>query len=360
MSRVLTVQLPSPIRLCILVEDSLTSSQPKTASCVVRFRPDDVVALLDSHSVGLDAAPWLGVEVAPPVVATIADAVALGANALLIGIAPRGGGLPEEFRAVIRDALLAHLHVISGLHVFLADDAEYAALAASRGVELLDLRRPPDLLSLPPEQSTPWPGPVVHTVGSDCAVGKMTVSLLLAQALAARGWGAVMGATGQTGILLTGWGIATDRVIADFGAGATHAIVEEGFRRGRCVVVEGQGSIVHPAYSGVTMSLLHGARADALVLVHDPTRTTIRGYDVPIPPLPALIALYEQLAAPVKPVRVVAIALHTGALDAGAAAAIRTAIARETGLPTVDPVRDGTDVLADAVQRGLAECGVVR
>lgn len=353
MSRTLTVTLPSPIRYAILAEGALGVFQSKTAACVVRFRRDEVVALLDAAHAGADAAPLLGVSDAPPVVATLCEAIALGATALLIGIAPRGGGLPDAYRAVIGEALDAGLHVVSGLHVFLGDDPVFAAMAAARGVELVDLRRPPAVLALPPETAQPWPGPVALTVGSDCAVGKMTVSLLLAQALAARGHEAVMGATGQTGILLTGWGIATDRVIADFGAGATHAIVEEGFRRGRCVVVEGQGSLTHPAYSGVTLSLLHGARADALVLVHDPARTHINGYTTPIPPLAEVIALYERLAAPVKPARIVAIALNTVSMDAAAAAAVRDAIAHETCLPTADPVRDGIDTIADAVERAM-------
>lgn len=354
MSTTLTVRLPEPVCYAVLAEGALGVFDSKTAACVVRFRPREVVALLDSTHAGEDARELLGVTFAPPVVATLGEAIALGANTLLVGIAPRGGGLPDVYRDVIRAALLAHLHVVSGLHVFLSEDPELAALAASRGVELIDLRRPPDTLVLPPAEAPAWPGPVVLTVGSDCAVGKMTVSLLLAEELAARGLDAVMGATGQTGILLTGWGIATDRVIADFAAGAVHAIVEEGFRRGRCVVVEGQGSITHPAYSGVALSLLHGARADALVLVHNPARATIRGYQTPIPPLAELIALHERLAAPVTPARVVAIALNTVTLSAADAAAARGSIARDTGLPTTDPVRDGIAALADAVTRAVS------
>ncbi len=350
MSRTLTVTLPSPVRYAILVEGALGVFQSKTAACVVRFRRDEVVALLDSTHAGADAATLLGVDSAPPVVATLGEAIALGATALLIGIAPRGGGLPDTYREAIVEAVDAGLHVVSGLHVFLADDADLVARAEARGVELIDLRRPPAILTLPPEDERPWPGDVVLTVGSDCSVGKMTVSLLLAEALCARGVDAVMGATGQTGILLTGWGIATDRVIADFGAGATHAIVEEGLRRAGCVVVEGQGSVIHPAYSGVTLSLLHGARPDALVLVHDPARRHVNGYArTAIPPVRDLIALYEACAAPVKPARVVAVALNTVTMSADAAAAARARIAQETGLPVADPVRDGIASMADAV-----------
>jgi uncharacterized NAD-dependent epimerase/dehydratase family protein len=240
------------------------------------------------------------------------------------------------------------------MHEFLADDEELAALAREHGAELRDYRRPPGDLSVPTGENLTHGAQVVLTVGSDCAVGKKTVAVELDRAARGRGLRSVFVPTGQTGIMIAGWGIAVDAVVSDFLAGAGERLVVEGARRGDLLFVEGQGSIIHPQFSGVTLGLYHGSAPHALVLVHRAGDTELEGVPGhPILPLAELVDLYERLALPVRPARVAAIALNTARLaDEEARTAIAAAEA-ETGLPADDPVRFGPDRLLDAVLAAL-------
>ena len=231
------------------------------------------------------------------------------------------------------------------------DDPELSEVAARNGVELRDLRRPPPGLDCPTGANLEVDARIVLTVGSDCAIGKMTVSLELDRAARARGIASEFVPTGQTGIAIAGWGIAVDAVVSDFLAGAAEQLVVEGRRRGgELLFVEGQGSLVHPAYSGVTLGLFHGSVPHLLVLCHRAGTTEIEGSPGhPIPPLTELVALHERASLPRRRARVVAVAVNTGGLDAAAAAAAVAEAEAATGLPACDPVRDGADTLLDAV-----------
>jgi len=196
---------------------------------------------------------------------------------------------------------------------------------------------------------------VVHSVGSDTVIGKKVVTLELDRAARERGERSVYVPTGQTGVAIAGWGIAVDHVISDYVAGAAERLVNEGSARGDLLFVEGQGGLFHPAYSGVTLGLLHGSAPDLLVLVHKAGAAALRNYpDLPIPALPELIAAYERVAAPVRGARVAAIALNTAdlATDEDARSAIESAHA-ETGLVADDVVRFGPERLLDAVLAAL-------
>jgi uncharacterized NAD-dependent epimerase/dehydratase family protein len=184
----------------------------------------------------------------------------------------------------------------------------------------------------------------------------MTVSLELDRAAQARGLASVFVPTGQTGIAIAGWGIAVDAVVADFIAGSAERLVVEGRERGgELLWVEGQGSLVHPAYSGVTLGLYHGSVPHVLVLCHKAGATEIEGAPGhPLPSLRDLIALHERMALPARPARVVALALNTAELDDDAAAAAVAAAADETGVPVADPVRDRPDAILDAVLAGIS------
>jgi uncharacterized NAD-dependent epimerase/dehydratase family protein len=325
----------------------------KTTYGVIRYGADPVVAVLDTERVGETVE---GV----PVVASVADALPYEPTTALVGVAVAGGRLPPVWRGLLRDAVEAGLDVEAGMHEFLTDDDELAALARERGVELRDYRRPPADLSVPTGENLTHGAAVVLTVGSDCAVGKKTVAVELDRAARARGLRSVFVPTGQTGIMIAGWGIAVDAVVSDFLAGAAERLVVEGARCGDLLFVEGQGSIVHPQFSGVTLGLYHGAAPQVLVLVHRAGDTEIEG--VPghvIPPLPDLVDLYERLALPARPAAVAAIALNTGRLDEGAARAAVAAVAEQTGLPTDDPVRFGPDRLLEAVLARLPS-GITR
>ncbi|MBI1797047.1 MAG: DUF1611 domain-containing protein [Candidatus Eisenbacteria bacterium] len=351
-------------RLAVLAEGSFTPLDGKTAVGVLRYRPREVVAVIDSTRAGRTAAECTGVGGAIPVVADVAAAAARGADGLLIGIAPQGGELPPAWRTVVHDALARGWDVLSGLHAFLADDPELAALAAAHGGRLIDVRRPPARRPVAAARAADASALVVLTVGSDCNVGKMTAGLELRAALEARGTRAAFVATGQTGIFVADQGTAVDAVPADFVAGVVEEMVlaaarGEGGDAPEVVIVEGQGALHHPGYSGVTLALLHGAAPGAMVLCHASARDRVRvggRSGAPgltggpaVPPLAELVRVYEQAAAWVRPAPVVAIALNTLGLDEGAARAAVAAAARETGLPAGDPVRFGAEPIAAAV-----------
>ena len=341
-------------RLAVLAEGCFTPQDAKTAVGVLRYRPDQVAAVIDSTRAGRTAAECVGVASRAPGVGGLEAAAALGADGLLLGIAPQGGGLPASWRAVVEQALARGWDVLSGLHVFLADDPELAARARATGAALIDVRRPPAERRVGIGAAARVDALVVLTVGSDCNVGKMTAALEIQDALTARGVAAAFVATGQTGILVADGGVAVDAIPADFVAGAVEALVLDAARDAEVVLVEGQGSLWHPGYSGVTLGLLHGACPRALVLCHQPSRRRIRISDAPeaggpIPPLATLAAGYEAAAAWVRPTRVAAAALNTLGLDEPAARAACAAAAAELGVPASDPVRFGAAAIAEAL-----------
>lgn len=303
--------------------------------------------MLDTTQAGRTAQDILGFGGDIPVVRTLDEARRVGATALLIGIAPQGGQLPAPWRVVVGDALRHGMDLWSGLHFFVGDDAEFAVLAEKHGAHIHDLRRPPPNLPIASGRVREVSATVVLTVGTDCNIGKMTTQLQLRDALKARGVRVAFAGTGQTGILVEGWGTSVDAVVADFVAGAAEDLVLRAARDADIVLVEGQGSIVHPGYSGVTYGLLHGSLPHGMLLCHQPSRTTVMNNDwLRIPPLPEMIALHEAVMRPLRPSRVIGIALNTYDLDDAAAKAAVERTAAETRLPCTDPVRyDGTPLV---------------
>jgi uncharacterized NAD-dependent epimerase/dehydratase family protein len=306
--------------------------------------------VLDRNLAGRTAQDVLGFGGDIPVVATLDEARAAGATALLIGIAPQGGQLPAPWRDVVSASLRQGMDVWSGLHFFIGDDPEFAALAATHGATIHDLRRPPVNLPIASGRQRDIAPTIVLTVGTDCNIGKMTTQLQLRDALRARGVRVAFAATGQTGILVEGWGTSVDAVIADFIAGAAEDLVMRAAEHADIILVEGQGSIVHPGYSGVTYGLIHGTLPHAFLLCAQPTRTAITHNEwVKIPPLAEMVALHEAVAQPLRPAPVIGIALNTFDLDdARAQSAVDDARA-ETGLPCTDPVRFDAAPLVDAI-----------
>lgn len=341
-----------PRRLAILTEGQWHVHNAKTAMGVIRYGSDQVVALVDSTIAGRNVDEWMpGHDI--PVVASVAEAVRLPErpDTLLIGIAPTGGKLPAAWRRTILEAIDAGLDVHSGLHTFIGDDSEFAAAAAARGTRIVDYRRPPERTETAVGRRHRPGSRVILTVGTDCAIGKMSVALELRRSALAAGDAAVFVPTGQTGMMIDGWGVAVDRVISDFVQGTVEWMVEEGEARGDWVIVEGQGSLDHPAYSSVTLGLIHGATPQAMVMVHKPG---LREHDFdhlpnasfPIARLPDFIALHETVAGLVAPSKVVGVALNTSLYpDEAEAYRIVEQIEAETGLPTADPVRFGADRL---------------
>jgi uncharacterized NAD-dependent epimerase/dehydratase family protein len=311
---------------------------------VLAYGERPVVAVLDSTRAG-------ETQSGVPVVASVDDALSFNPSTALVGVATQGGRFPPAWRELLKSAISKGLHVENGLHEFLAEDEELASLAARHGVELRDLRRPPADLNVPTGANLELPVKTVLTVGSDCAIGKMTVSLELDRAARARGLASRFVPTGQTGIAIAGWGISVDAVVSDFIAGATERLLVEGHERGgELLMVEGQGALTHPAYSGVTLGLVHGSAPHAFVLCHLAGQTEVEGYPGhPLLSLPELIDLHERISLPARKAKVAAIALNTRELDENGARDAVAAAAEETGLVADDPVRFGPDRLLGAV-----------
>lgn len=342
-------------RLVILAEGEFRMHAAKTALGVIRYGPDPVLAVIDSTRAGRNASDLLGPAYDVPVVASLAEVLPGSPTALLLGIAPTGGRLPAHWRAIILEAIRAGLDVLSGLHTFVGDDPEFVAAAREAGVQLVDFRRPPERMETSVGRLHRPGSRIVLTVGTDCAIGKMSVALELRKAAVTAGLSSSFVATGQTGIMIEGWGAAIDRVVSDFVQGTCEWLSEEGEARGDWVFVEGQGSLDHPAYSSVTLGLIHGFTPHAMVLVHKPGLRDhdfdhLPGRSFPLHPLPEMIHVHEEVAALVAPSRVVAVALNTSLLDEEEARREIARTAEETGLPCDDPFRFGGEALFTALR----------
>ena len=317
----------------------------KTMRGIIRYGPDPVVAILDSARAG-------EMHDGIPIVGTVEDSLRFAPTVAVVGVATQGGRFPPAWRGLLKSSIAAGLDVESGLHEFVSEDPELVELATRHGVELRDLRKPPQGLNVPTGANLDLDAKIVLTVGSDCAIGKKTVAVELDLEARRRGLESVFVPTGQTGIAIAGWGIAVDAVISDFLAGAAENLVVEGARRGgKLLFVEGQGSLVHPLYSGVTLGLVHGSAPHAFVLCHRAGSTEIEGCPGhPIPPLSELVELHERIALPARRATVACVALNTAdiAEDEDARREI-AAVAEETELPADDPVRFGAASLLDAL-----------
>jgi len=334
-----------------LTEGHLNIWSAKTAVSVIRYCGKEVACVLDSKAAGKDLQALVGTGAGIPIVGSLKEALAHRPNTLLIGIAPVGGKLPAAWKKLIVEALRAGLDVISGLHSFLIEDPVLAQAAKRFRRRIWDVRIPPPDLDCSKNIAKDTKCKRVLAAGSDCNLGKMSVMLELTAEAQRRGWDAEFVATGQTGIVIAGSGIPMDRTISDFTNGAAERLVLERQNR-EILFIEGQGAIGHPAYSAVTLGLLHGTAPDCLVLCHCPTRKVTHSVETPIPPLPFLIDLHEKLAGLVCAAKVVAIGLNTFEMSAADAQREVEKTERETGLPATDVYRFGrVEKLMDAVEK---------
>lgn len=337
--------------MLLLTEGRLGVFTSKTAASLLRFRSADVAGIIDSTAAGRDVCAFVPFAPQVPIFASVTDAARIPCDSLYVGVAPVGGVLPDTMRRHVLDALASGLHVVSGLHSFLGDDAEFAQAAAAGGTVIHDLRRPPAERVVASKLAAQCRCRRVLTVGTDCNVGKMFAALRLRDAALARGIDARFAATGQTGIMIDGWGTVIDAVVSDFAAGAAEQLVLHCADSELCII-EGQGSLSHPGFSGVTLSLMHGVCPDALVLVHHLGRTT---FSAPprhaMPEIGALIAAYEAAAELVHPARVVGIAVNSHNTDAAAACEERAALASRFGLPVCDLATEDAGELVTAMMQ---------
>lgn len=339
-------------RVAIMAEGNFTLLNAKTATGVIRYSDHHIVGAIDSTRAGRTIEQCLGFGGPAPVVATLGELLPARPDVLLIGIAPSGGRLPDDWRGVIFEAIENHLDVWSGLHFFLTDDEEFAERAEMKGVRLWDVRRPPAGLEVAHARALKAQAFVVLTVGTDCNVGKMTVALELRRAARARGLKAEFVATGQTGILIEGEGTPLDAVPGDFMAGEVERLVMMHDAAGADVIfVEGQGALLHPGFGPVTLGLMLGAMPDAFVMVHQPSREKFRpGTSIPLPSLEFTIRHYEQFMEYYKAPRTVAVCLNTYDQSEAEARRLIAETAQITGLPCCDALRDGVEPVMDALE----------
>jgi uncharacterized NAD-dependent epimerase/dehydratase family protein len=337
-------------RMVILAEGSFSPLESKTANQAIRYIPEEVVAVIDSIQAGRKAHEVLGFGGTIPVVANLEASLAFKPNTLLIGIAPTGGRLPDSWRDVIVDAIHHKLNIISGLHTYLADDEKLVALAQSSNVTLSDLRK------VPAEYEVVARGlwrkrkaKTILTVGTDCNVGKMTASYELHKEFVRRGLHSDFVATGQTGILLSGKGVAVDSILSDYVAGAIELEVEKSIANNHDVIhIEGQGSLTHQGYSGVTLGLMHGVMPDAMILVHHPARHE-DDYGFQLDNLPRSIEHHEKILAPFRKSKIAGIAINTVMMTSQQITAAKKEIERQTGLPVANVLTPEVSLLADAL-----------
>ncbi len=339
-------------RFVVLTEGHSNPHTAKTACCFIRYRPEEVVAVLDKTQVGRNIVELLGTGEGVPIVSSLDEAP--GANGLLIGIAPPGGKIPAAWRPIILQAIERGMNIVSGLHDFISDDPEFQAAAAKSGAKIEDVRKNREKtiarrVGLRPDCLR------VHTVGHDCSVGKMVASVEITNGLRARGLKAKFIATGQTGIMIEGDGSPIDCVVADFVSGAAEQQILLQQQHHDILIVEGQGSLVHPSYSAVTLGLLHGCAPHALILVYEVGRTRVAGLEhVPLPSLAEIKRLNEIMAGIYMPTEVIGIALNGRKVSAAEGQRERDKIRAEFQLPACDVFRDGPEELIEAVQKFYA------
>lgn len=341
MTQLTTVQLKPPYLILLGEEDDATYA--KTGIGIAQWRPDLVAGQMRFAGCGVD----LGV---PDM--TVEDAVAAGVGSLLIGVAPIGGVVPQRWWQIMEDAARAGLDVICGLHIKLADNPAIVAAAAESGARLIDVRVPPE--NLPVGTGIKRSGNRVLMVASDCAIGKKYSALALDQAMREAGMKSTFRATGQTGIMLAGEGIPIDAVVADFISGAAELISPDN-DEDHWDVIEGQGSLFHPGYSGVSLGLLHGSQPDAFVVCHDAKRTVVSGWEhYPLPSIDKCIEVHEIMGRRTNPaICCVGVSVNTSALPGKERKAYLARLSSETGLPCVDPLVEGCGAIVDYIQQNF-------
>ncbi len=339
-------------RVVVFCEGKFGPTSSKVATSYLRYCSDDCVAVIDSTQAGSDVHEILGYGAGIPIVASLDEARQYRPEVFMVGVGLFNNALPAQWRATIRQALELGMDIVAGLHFRLSHDPEFAQLAQRHGCHIWDTKEPPTDLRTSHNRVLAQPNFIIHTVGSDCRVGKKTTSIEIVAECERRGQSATMAATGQSGIYISGQGIAVDAVPADFIAGAAEQLVLEACEVAPWVVVEGQGAISHPAYSGVTLGLLHGAMPEALILCHQTQLEHHKDWaDNQVRPLKELITIYEQLASYLRKATVVAISVNCDGMSESDAEQYLAHIEQATGLPTTDVILFGAGKLVDALEQ---------
>lgn len=339
-------------RLLLLTEGNLGVFHSKTAVSLMRYVPDQVVGVLDSHFAGQSTKALLGLTNDFPIFSSIDEALHVQPNVLVIGVAPQGGKIDEHWMNIIKQAIQHKMDIYSGLHIMLNDEPELESLAQKHGVKLWDVRNPPENLPVAKALVKEVDTVRILTMGTDCNIGKMVTSLEIADGLNAKGYKTGFIATGQTGIMIAQSGIAIDSVISDFTAGAVEQMVLDQQDQD-VVVIEGQGSLLHPGFSGVTLSLLHGCLPHGVVLCHHIGRETTRGNTVPVAPIHVHMELIQKLCEPIFPTKIIGIALNSVDINEQQYRDEKAKLEDEFHLPVVDVIRENPVTLVESVMKNF-------
>ena len=336
-------------RFAILCHEAFNYIKNKTGNMLIRYRPDEVVAVIDREKIGSTSEEEVGVGGNTPVLGDFNATLHLDPDTLVIGNATQGGFITDEYKAEIINAMNAGCDVISGMHQFLNDDEELKNIAAQKNVKLIDLRMPPD----PPHFPTgTWQNrtvPVLLIVGTDCDTGKMTTAWEVAKRLQDRGRKVEFIGTGQTGILLSGSGVPIDAVKADFMAGEIEFLIQNTPKDTELVIIEGQGALTNQFYAGVTLGLMHGAMPDYMLMTHDPSRD-LDVTDFPMVSMQHVMDLHLDLMKVFRESKFIGINLLTFAFDEKKALDVIQKSENEFNIPTTDLIRFGDKGLIDAIE----------
>lgn len=348
----LMMQFPNkhPRRMAILAEGPIDIFRAKTTAGIVRYCRDEVVGILNSSHAGTDMRKIFGVGTGIPIVKNLSQLDKYKPNLLVLGIAIPGGEIPENWRVHIREAIYRKMDIVNGLHTMLNKDSELLSLAKRYQVQIFDIRQAPKNLRVGMGRTRNIEAKTVLTVGSDCNVGKKICALELDRECQKQGKDSIFIPTGQTGVIIAGRGVVIDRIIADFVSGAVEEMILA-YQNHEWLFIEGQGALLQVAYSGVTLSLLHGALPKAMILCHHAQRRFTRHNHVPIPPMKELIQIHEALVNPIQPSKVVGIASNCHGLTRVEAHKEIARLEGETGLPATDVIQFGAGKLLDALTR---------
>lgn len=336
-------------RFVLLCEGAFGVIESKVASAFIRYHEERCVAVVNSEHAGCMVSDVIGWGRNIPVVASVAEAIAFQPDTLIIGVSVQGKSLPESWRLALREAIQAKLDVLSGLNYYLTEDPEFVQLAKDNGTTLYDTKKVELDIPLSKARVLDLDTFVIQTVGSDCRVGKKTTALEITHEARNRGINANFGATGQTGIMISGSGVCVDSVQVDFLGGATEKVVLDASQGAEWTVVEGQGSITHPSFAGGTVGMLYGSMPQAMVFCHHHGRECYYGTDLKIPSFETLIDLHHTLTRINRPSKVVGVSLNTYPLDNAQAEREIKTLEDRLQLPVTDPVKFGVANLVDAI-----------
>ena len=339
-------------RFVVLCHESFNYIKNKTGNMLIRYRPDEVVAVIDREKVGSSCEKEVGVGGDTPVLSDFNASLHLEPDTLVIGNATQGGFITEEYRQEIANALNSGCDVISGMHQFLNDDEHLKELAKQNNVKLIDLRMPPEPPHFPTGSWQKRKIPVLLIVGTDCDTGKMTSAWEISRRLIDRGRKIEFIGTGQTGILLSGSGVPIDAVKADFMAGEIEHLIDNVPKDTELVIVEGQGSLTNQFYAGVTLGLMHGAMPDYMLMTHDPSRD-LDVTDFPMTSMRHVMNLHIDLMNAFKESKFIGINLLTFAFEEEKALDVINKSQEDFGIETTDLIRFGNRGLIDAVEEVL-------